>query len=197
MELRTARQLVAANLVAARALQGWTQAEAAEAVQRWGLNWSRAVLSQAEATVRTTGDQGGRSFTAGELLALSGAFGVPLTWWFVPPTENADDVLSPEGVGPSDADQRHEADSLMRALFSIPEPLRERLSDPAVVAEVEGLVFAATSGLEVEGMSLDEFRQVLEELADRTQEVAQMLEAVREGALRRHVRDALSQGRQE
>src|SRR6266542_1271519 len=96
----TPNQLVAFNLRRARELRGWTQEEAAERLEPYlGIRWSKGTFSAAE-----TSAKGGRVrlFNADEIAALSLAFDLPLTWWFLPPRRAAGSVVLPgpqvEGV---------------------------------------------------------------------------------------------------
>jgi transcriptional regulator with XRE-family HTH domain len=79
-------QLVAYNLRRARELRGWTQEQAAAHLEPYvGTRWSKGTFSAAERSVA-----GGRvrQFDADELVALSLAFDLPLTWWFLPPEDD-------------------------------------------------------------------------------------------------------------
>lgn len=74
--------LVSYNLVRARELRGYTQAQAAEKISvALGKTWSVAIYAAAERSHRSTRV---KEFSADELVALSQVFGVPLTWWFLP-----------------------------------------------------------------------------------------------------------------
>lgn len=72
------------NLRAARELKAWTQTEATEHLAEYGINWSVASLSDAERSWQP--DSRNREFTADDLVTFSLAFGLPLTWWFLPST---------------------------------------------------------------------------------------------------------------
>ena len=78
----TANQLVAYNLQRARRLQEWTQAETVAELAKVGRPWSTAVYSAAERSI-----DGGRirQFDADDLLAFSDAFGLPVTFFLLPP----------------------------------------------------------------------------------------------------------------
>ncbi|HEX2699216.1 MAG TPA: helix-turn-helix transcriptional regulator [Acidimicrobiales bacterium] len=79
----TPNQVVGYNLARARQLKGWTQDQAAEALEPYlGVRWSKASFSQAERSVA-----GGfvRNFTADEIVAFARAFELPVTWFFMPP----------------------------------------------------------------------------------------------------------------
>lgn len=79
----TPNQVVGYNLARARELKGWTQDQAAEALEPYlGVRWSKASFSQAERSVA-----GGfvRNFTADEIVAFARAFDQPVTWFFMPP----------------------------------------------------------------------------------------------------------------
>ena len=76
-------QVVAYNLARARQLRGWTQDEAAAALEPYlGVRWSNASWSQAE---RSVGGKFVRRFDADEIVAFARAFELPVTWFFLPP----------------------------------------------------------------------------------------------------------------
>ena len=75
--------LVSWNLRKARELKGWTQAQATEHLDRHGLTWSVASLSDAERAWTPEGRT--REFTANELVVFCLAYDLPLAWWFLPP----------------------------------------------------------------------------------------------------------------
>ncbi|QMU78904.1 helix-turn-helix transcriptional regulator [Streptacidiphilus sp. PB12-B1b] len=80
----TADGLVSYNLLRARELRGYTQAQAAERISAaLGKQWSVAVYAAAERSHRSARV---KEFSADELVALSQVFGVPITWWFLPAT---------------------------------------------------------------------------------------------------------------
>ena len=79
----TPNQVVAFNLTAARSKRGWTQDQAAEALEPYlGVRWSKASFSAAERSI--TGKVV-RNFTADEIVAFARAFEVPVTFFFMPP----------------------------------------------------------------------------------------------------------------
>jgi transcriptional regulator with XRE-family HTH domain len=80
----TANQLVAQNLRRARELRGWTQEEAAKRLEPYlGVRWSKATFSVAERSAFP--NTRAREFSADNLLAFSRAFGVSVSWFFLPP----------------------------------------------------------------------------------------------------------------
>jgi transcriptional regulator with XRE-family HTH domain len=79
----TPNQVVAWNLAQARALKGWTQEEAAEALEPYlGRRWSKASFSTAE---RSVDSDRVREFDADEIVAFARAFDLPVSWFFLPP----------------------------------------------------------------------------------------------------------------
>lgn len=79
----TADGLVSYNLLRARELRGYTQAQAAERISAaLGKPWSVAVYAAAERAHRSSRV---KEFSADELLALSQAFDLPFSWWLLPP----------------------------------------------------------------------------------------------------------------
>ena len=76
-------QVIATNLRRAREERGWSQAEAGRRLRDYrGIEWSRAVFSQAE-----RGFVGGRArgFSVDEVIAFARLFGKPLAWFLMPP----------------------------------------------------------------------------------------------------------------
>jgi transcriptional regulator with XRE-family HTH domain len=79
----TANQFVAYNLARIRKALGLSQHEAAGRLEPYlGNRWSKAVYSAAE---RSYDGKRVRHFTADDLLAMSLAFGVPVSYFFLPP----------------------------------------------------------------------------------------------------------------
>ena len=111
----TPNQIVAANLAQAREMNGWTQEQAAKEMAPFlGKQWSKATFSVAERSV--DGDRV-RDFSADELLAFSRAFGLPVTWFFIPPepTVEGEDV---PGIAAADAGPRgHELSLVIERLY--------------------------------------------------------------------------------
>jgi hypothetical protein len=76
-------QLVAYNLAQARLNKGWTQEQAAAALEPFlGVRWSKASFSAAE---RSVDGERVRQFTADEIVAFARCFELPVTWFFLPP----------------------------------------------------------------------------------------------------------------
>jgi transcriptional regulator with XRE-family HTH domain len=87
--------VVAYNMARARELRGFTQAEVAERLSRFGDSpWSQATVAQAEGSV--SGNRV-RQFTANELVALARCFDLPVLYFFVPPAAEV------EGFATADA----------------------------------------------------------------------------------------------
>ncbi|MCU0271557.1 MAG: helix-turn-helix transcriptional regulator [Acidimicrobiales bacterium] len=81
-------QIVALNVGRARALRGWTQEQAAEALAPYlGTKWSNASFSAVERSIAGTRV---KQFSADELVALSRGFDLPLGWFFTPPPPSED-----------------------------------------------------------------------------------------------------------
>ncbi len=96
----TPNQLVGYNLWCARQERGWTQAQAAEALEpHLGVRWTVAQVSAAERSVDGTRI---RQFTADDLVAFAQTYGVPITYFFLPPRPGA--TWSKVGPGTSEDD---------------------------------------------------------------------------------------------
>lgn len=79
----TANQLVAYNMARIRKTLGLSQEEAAERLEpHLGTRWSKTVYSTIE---RSYQGKRVRQFTGDDLVAFSRAFGVPVTYFFLPP----------------------------------------------------------------------------------------------------------------
>jgi hypothetical protein len=79
----TPNQVVAFNLAQARQWKGWTQQQAAQALEPYlGKRWSKASVSQAE---RSVAGKFIRNFDADEIVAFARGFELPLGWFFMPP----------------------------------------------------------------------------------------------------------------
>ena len=78
----TPNQVVAERIAYARKLRGWTQEEAAERLAPFiPVRWSPVTFSIVE---RSVDGKRIRQFTADDLVALSRAFEVPVSYWFTP-----------------------------------------------------------------------------------------------------------------
>ena len=98
----TPNQVVAYNLRRARNLHGWTQDEAAAALEPYlGVRWSRVVFSSAE---RSTAGERIRQFSADELVAFAAAFELPISFFFLPPNDLEQVALrdAPEALASED-----------------------------------------------------------------------------------------------
>src|SRR5947209_17652630 len=80
----TPNQIVAYNVAKARALRGWTQEEAADALAPyWGARLSGASFSALERSAWNPSRI--KVFSADELMALSRGFDLPIGFFFTPP----------------------------------------------------------------------------------------------------------------
>lgn len=107
----TANQMVALNLARARKLKGWTQERAAAELEAYlGTRWSTATMSQVE---RSVAGERIKQFSVDELVALSRTFDLPITWFLVPPRDEALSGLDAPDAG----DHGHDLDVLVEALI--------------------------------------------------------------------------------
>jgi hypothetical protein len=98
----TPNQVVAFNLAQARQWRGWTQDQAAEALEPYlGKRWSKASVSQAE---RSIAGKFVRNFDADEIVAFARAFELPLGWFFMPPPPWSDHPPAPVKLKTPDAE---------------------------------------------------------------------------------------------
>lgn len=99
----TPNQVVAFNLTRAREWKGWTQDQAAEALEPYlGKRWSKASVSQAE---RSVAGRVIRNFDADEIVAFARAYDLPVTWFFMPPPPWSDRPGRPVKLDTPDAKQ--------------------------------------------------------------------------------------------
>jgi transcriptional regulator with XRE-family HTH domain len=88
----TPNQVVAYNVAKARALRGWTQEQAAEALAPYlGAKLSGASFSALERSAWTVDRI--KQFSADDLLALSRGFDLPIGYFFTPPPPDLDAAL--------------------------------------------------------------------------------------------------------
>lgn len=114
----TADGVVSYNLLQARTLRGWTQQQAADRISEClGKPWSIPVYAAAERAHRSARV---KEFSADELLALSRAFRLPITWWLVPPGPDSK-------IKPRSADEELSADDVLALLFPAEGDLQQAL----------------------------------------------------------------------
>lgn len=121
----TPNQIVSHNLARARALRGWTQEEAAEALAPYlGARLSFASFSAMERSAYRVDRV--KVFSADELLALSRAFDLPIGYFFTPPPPAEDVGLHAPDAGSKGLDPI----VILDAVLGTPEnigPWREQL----------------------------------------------------------------------
>ena len=84
MRQLTPNQIVALKLTQAREEMGWSQPDAAAALEPLlGVRWSRASYSAVERSVDGTRI---KQFSADELVAIARCFNRPISWFLTPPT---------------------------------------------------------------------------------------------------------------
>lgn len=119
----TPNQVVALNVARARAMRGWTQEQAANALSPYlGTRWSNASFSAVERSIK--GDRV-KQFSADELVALARGFDLPIAWFLLPPRpEEHTGLHSPEA--PRGADMGILLDIVLGTPSNTP-PYREAL----------------------------------------------------------------------
>lgn len=97
----TSNQVVALNLTRARVERGWSQPQAAEALEPFlGVRWSRASYSAVERSVDGTRI---KQFSADELIAIARCFDRPVSWFLSPPDDTTLVTADqPRGLDPHD-----------------------------------------------------------------------------------------------
>lgn len=181
----TPNQVVAYNVVKARALRGWTQEEAAEALAPYlGAKLSGPSFSALERSAVKVDRI--KQFSADDLLALSRGFDLPIGFFFTPPTPAADAGLYAPDAGSKGLDPivlldailgtpdnlEHWADELLAYSAShapMPRTKREKPSvSPADLAErLNPLIDLRTKALLRNALGdPDKASDLLERLAD-------------------------------
>lgn len=125
----TPNQIVAFNLTVARQLRGWTQEQAAVALEPYvGARWSKATFSSAE---RSIDGRRIRQFTADEIVAFSRCFDVPIGFFFMPPRPSQSETPVRFATAENE-DYGLTLAELLDAIFGTPgkrEVLSQRLND--------------------------------------------------------------------
>ena len=115
----TPNQIVAYNVAKARALRGWTQEQAAEALKKYlGARLSGASFSALERSAWTV--ERIKQFSADDLLALSRGFDLPIGFFFTPPPPDFDAGLHAPDAGMKGLDPI----VLLDAILGRPDNLR-------------------------------------------------------------------------
>ena len=184
-------QVVAFNLAQARLLRGWTQEQAAEALEpHVGSRWSKATFSAAE---RSMDGERVRQFDADEIVAFARAFDLPVSWFFLPPPPWAGPGVPAKLQTPTSGrfgeplalladlvfgDDHHEAQMAMRlsAFFDQlgPNPMsdaQQRVVNMVATKKAE-LVRTSVTDLEDWQTSLRSLANQLEDLAARATRAA-------------------------
>ena len=119
-------RLIALNLVEARRSRGWTQARAAEELSKHGAPWSKQLVSNTEKAASEHEDtrRGARTVTPDDLVAMSGAFGRPIAWWFLPPAN----IERTTPIGPVGGEHAATPAEYLRTLFDGWPELHERVT---------------------------------------------------------------------
>ena len=146
----TPNQIVAYNVARARALRGWTQAEAAEHLAPFlGAKLSEASFSALERSAWSISRI--KQFSADELLALSRGFDLPIGYFFTPlPPEHDAALHTPDGpargtdpivlldavLGRPDNIEPWKRDLLAYAASTAPEPPSKREKPPVRPADL-------------------------------------------------------------
>jgi hypothetical protein len=114
----TTNQIVAHNVAKARAIRGWTQDQAAEAIAPfWGARMSEASFSALERSAWNVNRI--KQFSADELLALSRGFDLPIGFFFTPPPPAFDAGL----YGPDAGNKGLDPIVLLDAILGTPDNL--------------------------------------------------------------------------
>ncbi|MGH9138950.1 MAG: hypothetical protein ACRD0G_18215 [Acidimicrobiales bacterium] len=114
----TTNQIVAHNVAKARAIRGWTQDQAAEAIAPyWGARLSEASFSALERSAWNVNRI--KQFSADELLALSRGFDLPIGFFFTPPPPAFDAGL----YGPDAGNKGLDPIVLLDAILGTPDNL--------------------------------------------------------------------------
>jgi len=89
----TVHQVVAYNFARARNALGWTQVETSQHLEPFlGYQLNQAGISAIE---KTYDSERRRNIDTAEVVAFARCFGVPIGWFFLPPSEHAGDLVEP------------------------------------------------------------------------------------------------------
>jgi transcriptional regulator with XRE-family HTH domain len=120
----TPNQIVAYNVARARALRGWTQAEAGEHLAKYlGSKLSEASFSALERSAWSVNRI--KVFSADELLALSRGFDLPIGYFLTPPPPESDAAVHAPDAGMRGLDPI----VLLDAILGTPENLKHWRQD--------------------------------------------------------------------
>ncbi len=129
----TPNQIVALNVAKARALRGWTQDQAAEALAPYlGAKLSGQSFSALERSAWTVNRI--KQFSADELLALSRGFDLPIGYFFTPPPPEQDSALHAPDAGMKGLDPIIVLDAILGTPDNLGEWERELLAYAASTA---------------------------------------------------------------
>lgn len=170
----TPNQVVALNVARARAMRGWTQEQASNALAPYlGSRWSNASFSAVERSIAGTRV---KQFSADELVALARGFDLPLGWFFLPPPPEENAGLHSKETGSRGTDMGVLVDIVLGTPSSRP-PWRDALlayAAATATAEAEGRGAGAagygTVGQRLEGLAelraANELRQAFGDVAE-------------------------------
>ena len=120
----TANQVVAYNVIKARALRGWTQEQAAEALAPYlGAKLSGPSFSALERSAMKVDRI--KQFSADDLLALSRGFDLPIGYFFTPPPPEVDAGL----YGPDAGTKGLDPIVLLDAILGTPDNIGYWMDD--------------------------------------------------------------------
>src|SRR5215210_3016331 len=129
----TPNQVVAYNVAKARALRGWTQEQAAEALAPYlGARLSIASFSALERAAWNVSRI--KQFTADDLLALSRGFDLPIGFFFTPPPPDFDAGLAAPDAGMKGLDPIVLLDAVLGRRDNLPHWERDLLDYAARTA---------------------------------------------------------------
>ncbi|MGH9029462.1 MAG: helix-turn-helix domain-containing protein [Acidimicrobiales bacterium] len=139
-------QVVALNVARARALRGWTQQEAADAIAPYlGSRLSAASFSAIESSIRGLRV---KQFSADELVAFARGFRLPLGWFFTPPPAEQLAGLATADAGYAGIEFRVLLDTVLGTPETLPEweqALTAYASESAAQEQVEEAEVAGKS----------------------------------------------------
>ncbi len=160
-------QVVALNVARGRAMRGWTQEQASNALAPYlGTRWSNASFSAVERSIK--GDRV-KQFSADELVALARGFDLPIGWFFLPPPPAEDAGLHSKEAGSRGVDMAVLLDIVLGTPSNM-APYREALLAYAAAsagtdAQRHGTIDERLDGL-AELRAANELRQAFGDVAE-------------------------------
>jgi hypothetical protein len=159
----TPDEVVSWNLSQARELRGWTQEQAAAALEpHVGARWSKAAFSAAE---RAWASKRTRHFNADELYALARTFDLPIAFFLVPP-------IGDMQIGHASSNESSPAPEFLDLVLDIDEPTRRKVQGVLQVSPLRDVLRAVHRWAKSANASVDDVERGIEEALEAAEELS-------------------------